>query len=130
MTWLGLCAGCGRGAGPELAAVTGTVTLDGEPLAHANITFVPEGKNGSPSYGGTDADGRYRLLFSHNRAGAMPGKHRVQIEMQPPETDDSGNPVVPTETVQLPAKYRVPGNLTAEVEPGENEIDFELDSSP
>lgn len=130
ITSVGLCIGCGGNAGPELASVSGTVTLDGEPLPHANITFIPEGEDGSPSYGGTDAEGRYRLMFSHNQAGAMPGNHRVQIEMQAPDTDDSGNPIGPTDIVELPAKYRSPGKLTAEVEPGENEIDFELDSNP
>ena len=46
-------AGCGRG-GPELGRVTGTVTLDGTPLAGARIEFQPQAQDTSPSYGTTD----------------------------------------------------------------------------
>lgn len=123
---LGLCLGCGRNSGPELGTVSGTVTLDGKPLPRVNITFVPEAEKGSPSYGGTDADGKYNLLFTQDRAGAMLGKHRVEIQTREPETDDSGKPIGPAETVQLPKKYLQPGALTAEVKAGANEINFDL----
>ena len=38
-------AGCGEGAPsdtPELGSVTGTVTMDGKPLANVTVTFEPE----------------------------------------------------------------------------------------
>jgi hypothetical protein len=35
---------------------------------------------------------------------------------------------VPSTYVEIPAKYREPGALTAEVESGSNEINFELTS--
>ncbi len=121
---LTLCIGCGRTDGPELAAVTGTIKLDGQPLAKANIRFIPE--NGSPSFGGTSENGRYKLLFNQHRAGAMLGKHRVEIEPREPETDDHGKPLPGAQVIKLPKKYARPGALTAEVKPGGNTVDFDL----
>jgi hypothetical protein len=124
-----ICAGCGKAQGPEMAAVTGTITLDGRPLPDVNIQFVPEASGGSPSFGGTNADGEYRLMFSQNRSGAMLGKHRVEIAAREQRLDEGGNPIGP-EPVKVPAKYLKPGALTATVEPGSNTIDFPLDSQP
>lgn len=122
------CLGCGGTTGPELAEVTGKVTLGGQPLAKASLQFTPESPGGSPSYGVTDSEGSYELQFSSDRSGAMPGKHRVEILPVEPETDDSGKPVDGTIAVKIPAKYSQPGSLTADVQAGGNSIDFALDS--
>lgn len=39
---LSLIAGCGRGDLPPLGTVSGTVTLDGEPLPGVIISFKPD----------------------------------------------------------------------------------------
>lgn len=122
------CLGCGGATGPELAEVTGKVTLDGQPLAKASLQFIPESPGGSPSYGVTDLEGSYELQFSSDRSGAMPGKHRVEILPVEPETDDSGKPVEGAVVVTIPVKYSQPGSLTADVQAGSNSIDFALDS--
>jgi hypothetical protein len=123
------CVGCGRVDGPQLATVSGTVTLDGKPVPQVNITFVPETQGGSPSFGSTDANGKYTLLFSQDRAGAMLGKHRVEIEAQEPEVGDDGEPIAPAaEVVPIPVKFSQPGALSAEVKSGNNTIDFPLKS--
>ena len=62
-----LGVGCGGGRGPQLGSVTGTITLNGEPLPGVSVTFIPEDQ-GSPSYGGTDLNGVYRLQFNQARA--------------------------------------------------------------
>jgi len=121
--------GCGKADGPEVASVLGTVTLDGQPLPGVNIQFAPEETGGSPSFGGTNADGQYKLLFSQNQKGAMLGKHRVEITPRERKTDDNGK-LLGEEPVTLPVKYRKPGALTAEVKPGANTIDFRLVSQP
>jgi hypothetical protein len=123
---LALCLGCRGPEGPEVANVSGTVTLDGQPLPQANLTFVPQA-GGSPSFGGTNAEGKYRLLYSADRTGAMLGKHDVTIELREPETGDDDKPKVKSD-VKLPAKYRQKGTLTAEVKQGANTIDFPLES--
>ncbi len=68
---LSLLAGCSDG-GPELREVTGRVTVDGKPVPGAILTFVPTA-GGSPSYGGTDNDGNYKLMFTDTKYGAMVG---------------------------------------------------------
>lgn len=121
-------SGCGGDSGPELAEVTGKVTLDGQPLSKVSLLFTPEQTGGSPSYGATDAEGTYKLLFSTDRSGAMPGKHRVEIVPVEPETDDSGKLAEGAVVVTIPAKYSQPGSLTADVQAGSNSIDFALDT--
>jgi hypothetical protein len=124
-----IAAGCSD-EGPELAEVTGKVTLDGQPLRGVNLVFKPQG--GSPSYGTTDANGEYRLYFTRNKTGAMPGSHTVEISSlklskeEIAEMKASGQEV--PDTVDLPRKYSTAGTLTAEVQRGRNTIDFELTS--
>lgn len=121
--------GCGGSSGPPLGTVTGTVTLNDEAVPGVKIVFVPEGR-GSPSYGVTDEDGGFRLLFNQNRAGAELGMHHVLIENPEPETDDSGRIIGPTLAVKVSDKYRQPGALSAEVSMGRNEFEFSLDVNP
>ena len=123
-------AGCG-GGGPELGAVCGVVTLGGRPVPDAAVLFHPQAGNGSPSYGRTDAAGRYELAFTRDRDGAVLGRHLVVVEtpgLWPIEIAElQANGVAAKGPVMiLPPKYRRPGALTAEVKPGENAIDFPL----
>src|SRR5215470_13236777 len=82
--------GCGN---DQVAPVSGRVTLDGQPLANAAVTFQPvrtEGKgNPGPGSGGfTDADGRYTLKVTGTEArGAVVGKHKVTISLVPPKSE-------------------------------------------
>jgi hypothetical protein len=62
------------GCGSEYATVTGRVTLDGEPLPNATVSFMPEAEGGRPSFGRTGADGGYSLHKTHRINGALPGK--------------------------------------------------------
>ncbi|MDB5346669.1 MAG: hypothetical protein JWP89_5046 [Schlesneria sp.] len=123
-----LSLGCGAGDGPQLGNVTGTITINGAPVPGLNVTFVPEAK-GSPSYGGTDENGMYRLMFNRQRTGAEVGKHNVVIENREPETDDSGNRILSGVVVTVPQKYSQPGTLSTEVRPGQNKLDFALDAA-
>lgn len=72
--------GCGgKPAGPEVIPVSGTVTLDGKPLADARVTFYPQVPKVNPSIGMTNAEGKYQL--SHGAArGAVPGSYKVIVE--------------------------------------------------
>jgi hypothetical protein len=118
--------GCGQSSGPELAPVAGRVTLDGQPLAGAQIMFQPEAAGGSPSYGATDQDGRYELGFKRGVTGAMIGWHSIRVDMSREVAGPDGKVVRPK---PLPPRYNVKTELREEVKPGEeNEIDFELTS--
>ncbi len=114
-----LC-GCGP-AGPELAEVSGTVTLDGQPLPGFIVNFIPVEK-GTTSSGITDETGQYRLMFTRDRSGVLLGEHHVTFEAMP--LDDQ-----PKNRVRLPRKYTRTGELTATVQRGANSIDLDLASS-
>jgi hypothetical protein len=111
-----LAGGCTRTELPPLGTVTGTVTLDGRPLADAVVAFTPEGP-GRTSLGTTDAAGRYRLTYLRDIAGANPGRHVVRITTA---SVDEGRREI------LPATYHRRSSLEAQVEPGDNTIDFAL----
>jgi hypothetical protein len=73
---------------PKLAPVTGTVVVDGKPLAGAEVWFHPEQKQQdakgkefkvSSSFGKTDASGRYELMYDQDHKGAAIGKCRIEI---------------------------------------------------
>lgn len=115
--------------GPELAPVTGTVTLDGEPLAGAQVEFKP--MRGNPSYGTTDERGRYELRYTKDKTGAVVGSHVVRITTQTtvvdPETGAESQ--VPQ---RVPERYNDRSGLIRDVAPGEkgNVIVFVLTSEP
>ena len=131
---LGLCvlgAGCGDS---DLGRVTGTIHLDGQPLQDAMVTFYPiasesavkSGDRGGASYGRTDANGEYELIYSRTKKGAEIGEHRVVITTL---EEGGGGDYGPGTPEKLPKKYNVETALTAEVKPGSNVIDFlDLDS--
>lgn len=113
-------AGCG-GGGPKLGSVSGTVTLDGKPLPEAEVVFQPE--EGSPSFGMTDKDGRYELMYTPDRDGALVGKHTVRITT----SRASGPPGQQEITPELvPPEYNEESSQTREVKPGSNEFNFEI----
>ncbi len=116
---LGAC-----GSDDGLARVKGTVTLGGEPLEGATVQFQRVGEEGSPSAGRTDAKGRYELMFTFDKRGALPGEHNVTITTAETYFDDDGQEQERPERV--PAKYNRQTRLKETVEPGRNTIDFDL----
>jgi hypothetical protein len=76
-----LLAGCGP-KGPTIIPVTGTVTLDGAPVAGASVMFKPIGEGaGNPAMGETDSQGKFRLTtqLDKPRDGALEGEHAVTV---------------------------------------------------
>lgn len=71
-----LIVGCG--GDDRVSAVTGTVTLDGEPIADATLTFMPK-EGGRPGFGITDANGAFTLTTFAEGDGAAHGVHVVTI---------------------------------------------------
>ncbi|HEY0981529.1 MULTISPECIES: carboxypeptidase regulatory-like domain-containing protein [unclassified Schlesneria] len=114
-----LLAGCS--GNKNIASVTGTVYLDGEPLPKAFLIFTPQEGAGAPSFGRTDNYGRYQMIFSTNTKGAWIGRNRVTIS-----TADAISPEKTTPEV-VPSRYNQKSELYEEVEPGSNQIDFDLE---
>jgi hypothetical protein len=120
-------AGCQRGDRPPLGRVSGTVTMDGQPLAGVEVSFAPE--TGRPSIGLTDGAGRYELTYVGTVKGAKVGSHRVRIAMPMAslDSDDAEQPVR-TLLMRIPLRYNFQTTLTAEVQRGRNDFDFALES--
>lgn len=109
---------------PELHPVTGTVTLDGDPLAGANVSFEPAG--GRPSFGTTNEQGVFSLTYDVDLPGAVAGQHTVRITNDAEELTPEGDPLPSDNT--LPSRYNVESQLTETVTEGENSFTFELTS--
>jgi hypothetical protein len=100
------------------AKVSGTVTLDGKPLAGATVTFEPVEKGGKKATGKTDENGAYVLTTSKAGDGALPGKYKVTVS------------VIRADKELVPARYsdKDKTSLTVEVVPKESQIDLNLAS--
>lgn len=116
---LGCIVGCDTGDRPDLGYVSGTVTLDGQPMPDAMVQFYQEGLR--PSKALTQPDGTYELVYLRNIKGVALGTHDVYIDRV---TEKEVTP----KHLRLPARYNVESTLTAEVEPGDNVFDWELTS--
>jgi hypothetical protein len=62
----------------KLPRVAGKVLLDGQPLAKANVVFVPVNKKGQKATGTTNEDGTFELTTGRKK-GAFPGEYKIVI---------------------------------------------------
>src|SRR5262245_37433728 len=118
-------SGC---SGPNAASVTGSVTLDGQPLDNANVAFYPDGGNGAPANGQSDANGNYTLSTGTD-AGLSPGKYIAIVikTKDPPQPYDKTGAEIPPIPI-TPAKYgsTTTSDLRVDVKPGKNSIPLAL----
>jgi hypothetical protein len=125
-----LLPGCGPTENlPECAPVTGKVTIGGQPLASAMVTFHPEGE-GNKGQASTEVDGTYVLNTYDVKDGAVVGKHTVTVERYLPPMPTQPGGKIPTARSTVPKKYNTPETspLKVEVKKGEkNVIDLPLD---
>ncbi|MFM7207050.1 MAG: carboxypeptidase-like regulatory domain-containing protein [Planctomycetaceae bacterium] len=114
-----LLAGC---FGPPVAKydmlpVEGTVTLEGRPLANAEVMFdsvdMPRG------FGVTDENGRFSIVTRQFGAGLPAGQYRVLVGGSE-KTSLGGGPV------ELAAAYRETGVGRVTIEPGGSPLAFDL----
>jgi len=117
---------CGCGGRSDIGRVSGTVTLEGQPLANARIVFQPQ-QSGTASYGMTDAEGHYTLQHSNDVEGAVIGRHTVSISTFM-AGDPDAEPPQQTSEERVPAKYNAMSELTAEVTGANNTFDFALEA--
>ena len=138
--------GCGQ-KGPATAPVSGRVTLDGEPVTDALVTFLPEG-GGTAATGQTNASGEYELICLGDK-GAVIGKHTVKVTTIQSSTAAAEAASSDSEEYQkmmsdpaayeaasagqkfeekIPQKYNLKSELVKEVTSGSNVIDLELTS--
>ena len=118
----GILQGCGD-ARDARVPVSGIVTVDGEPLKHGSITFLPVKTPGTTTRagGGSLTDGRFSISSYTPNDGLLQGKYQVMVY----GTEPMG------ETAQrwhAPMKYanvRTSG-LAVEVTKGMEELKFDL----
>ncbi len=141
-----VCSGCGaKGKGLQVEYVEGVVTLDGEPVPKASITFIPttDGPGVEAAAGYTDEKGVYKLTSGNGdpQKGAVAGDYKVIISKIDSKSLTEGQPygqstgyaVTYSQTHLLPEIYRSRKDtpLTATVKKGKNKgMNFELKSEP
>lgn len=75
-------SGCGAEEATPVVAAKGIVRINGTPAANIMVRFVPEGKQETgliSSTGISDAEGRFQLVASDGREGAIPGPGQVLL---------------------------------------------------
>lgn len=138
-------AGCGSSK-PTLvtAPVSGVISLDGMPLGHANVTFIPiDGTPGGGAVATTEVDGRYvmrspqrtsgltgqRVLMSD---GVPPGRYRVVVSRRlhadgsPMRTDEIPMESQAVETIARVFSDELASTLTADVPPSGGTFDWQV----
>ena len=133
-------AGCGP-KGLRVEYVEGIVTLDGDPVSEATVTFLPvtETPPMEMATGTTDANGAYKLSSVTGKAtgGAVAGDYKVLVTKS--TVDSSAGDVeygavrpIAKYTHLLPAPYRDPQHtpLQVTVQKGKNKIPLELKKNP
>jgi hypothetical protein len=112
-------AGCG---GNE-ARVSGTVKVDGKPIANGMITFMPvDGKTATA--GGKIKDGHYSVKVPVGAMKVSISEPKFVRKKKLYDTPNSPEQDVTEES--LPARYNENTELTFDVRPGRNEKDFDL----
>lgn len=137
-------AGCSNTSQPNYAGlglveISGTIRLDGNPIANAEIRFETV-EDGTYSYGHSDDSGHYKLMFDSRKSGIIPGKKRVMIlskrksESQSIklEVDEGQDPeMVPENNLDVgtvPACYGLQSTIEVEIKSSESSLDFDLKS--
>jgi hypothetical protein len=111
-----LVAGCGDSSH---GTVAGTVTMNGQPLPNAVVSFQPTGTDLNPgpgSLGRTNERGEFSLEVVGGGRGAQLGWHKVTIR---PAADANPGP-------NAPPKYLIKGDAKFEVKAGANTANFEV----
>jgi len=131
LTLLGLLLGCGGNpARQPTAPVTGTVTIDGQPVSQGVVNFLPE--SGRAGHGKLGPDGSFVISTYGNGDGAVVGKHRIAVDARQQQAAEGGFAEDVAYQSAVPARYANPNTsgLECEVVAGEeNVVDLKLSSA-
>ena len=111
-------AGCGDDGLPNTGSVTGTITLNGEPIQGVQLEFTPSEKI-RPSYGMTDSKGQYKAQFVTVKSGVALGPCVVRLFIYRGDSEKQ----------YLPAKYNVDASKNSDfnLDVKENGLVFNCD---
>lgn len=114
--------GCGGNDAHPHVPVSGTVTLNGEPLADAQVSFQPTGA--TPGIGAearTGPDGRYKLTDRRGKPGTEAGAYNVTVSKRvmpdgsPMPAEDKTQPIRSSARESLPPHYSDPARTRLQV---------------
>lgn len=121
--------GCG---GAYDATVSGAVTMDGDIVNSGVIAYIPSA-GGPSAYARIDKSGNYDVYTGKER-GLPPGNYQVTVVSRepPPVSQTEGGGPPPAGKALTPAWYAQAQYtpLQFQVEPGDNDINLELTSTP
>lgn len=128
-------AGCDGRADFQRAAVRGTVSLDGEPLEHGVVRFVPLDKTPGRKQSVSLTNGQFSM---DEELGPAVGRHRIEIESTDTgglELDDEdamtrlhSEGVQRIDVQRVPPWYNRASRIVEEIKDGDNAFSFELSS--
>lgn len=122
-----------------LVNVSGTVTLDGQPLAGAVVTFENQ-ETGTMSFARTNSSGSYTLQFDSEKDGVTPGRKLVRFSTtrtilglrgeDGAEEGEASTEGAKADRKQelVPECYSGKSTLTVEITPESTTVDFDLKS--
>ena len=125
---LGLCifvaflpfvAGCGDGR----LGVSGSVTVNGQPMESGTINFRPTGDTKGNSAGAGIVDGKYEV---RSEKGLKPGKYKVTIQGYRKTGRKIRDPQIGMVDETLPVNFKEAGKLEVTVDSGNTTHDFQL----
>ncbi|GAA4428991.1 hypothetical protein [Bremerella cremea] len=121
LSLLALLTGCGPDDG--LLHVSGTVTLDGQPIENGSISFMPV--NGGSMGGGLIENGQIDARSAPGEMAVQIHAHKtVQVKNPSQEQIERG---LTEETVSiLPAPYNQQSKLRIKVDSSNHHFDFDL----
>jgi hypothetical protein len=129
---IGVAPGCGSADGQNRQAVSGTVKIDGVPLAKGFILFFPTDESKISIFASGDIkDGRFAIKRSE---GPVPGVYTVsfssarEVPLDPAEREPGGPLFQRVETI--PAKFNAKSNLRIEITEGGVKFGFDLKTKP
>jgi len=122
------CAALGC-SGDNRSEVSGTVKLNGQPIAEGAINFIPVEGNKGAGAGATITGGKYHIPRS---AGVAAGKNRVELRAfrntGRKVQDPTGSPgtLADERVMAFPPQFNDRSTLVREVKSGSDTIDFDI----
>jgi hypothetical protein len=124
-----LCAGVLGCSGDNRSEVSGTVKLNGRPVAEGSINFIPIEGNTGAGAGAVIADGKYHIPRDK---GVTAGKNRVELRAFRESGRKVQDPTGPPGTLAFervpafPPQFNDQSTLVRDVGRGSDTIDFDI----
>lgn len=118
-----IVTGCGsKEPQLEFIPVRGVVTLDGQPLANADVRAIPAGKTmGKGGSGRTSEQGEFQIIHSRGEKGLPEGEYTATVSLRQNPDGSFPPPDDPTPPMESPAVEKLPARY---VDPTQTQLKF------